>query len=88
MFYHPQLTKDMLDSHEREPYPPMILLKVERDQFRSYNSNCVPVEIVGITEKGKKFILKPKQQQGSRPVLSHLYSEPTCSLIIFSFRVS
>ena len=88
VFYHPQLTKDMLDSHEREPHPPMILLKVERDQFRSSTSNCVPVEIVGITEKGKKFILKPKQQQGSRPVLSHLYSEPTCSLIIFSFRVS
>ena len=88
VFYHPQLTKDMLDSHEREPYPPMILLQVERDQFRSSNSNCVPVEIVGITEKGKKFILKPKQRQGSRPVLSHLYSEPTCSLIIFSFRVS
>ena len=77
VFHHPQLTKDMLDSHEREPYPPMILLKVERDQFRSSNSNCVPVEIVGITEKGKKFILKPKQRQRSPPVLSHLYSEPT-----------
>ena len=63
--------------HEREPYPPMILLQVERDQFRSSNSNCVPVEIVGITEKGKKFILKPKQRQSSPPVLSHLYSEPT-----------
>ena len=55
----------MLDSHEREPYPPMIVLKVERNQFRSSNSNCVPVKIVGITEKGKKFILKPKQRQGT-----------------------
>ena len=87
VFHHPQLTKDMLDSHEREPYPPMILLKVERDQFRSSNSNCVPVEILGITEKGKKFILTPKQRQGtSPPVLSHLYSGPTYNLMIFSFR--
>ena len=89
VFHHPQLTKDMLDSHEREPYPPMILLQVERDQSRSSNSNCVPVKIVGITEKGKEFILTPKQRQGtSPPVLLHLYSGPTYNLMIFSFRVS
>ena len=83
VFHHPQLTKDMLDSYEREPYPPMILLKVERNQSRSSNSNCVPVKIVGITEKGKEFILTPKQRQGSRPVL---FSEPAYNLMIFSFR--
>ena len=81
VFHHPQLTKDMLDSHEREPYPPMIVLKIEQNRLQSSNSNCVPVKILGITEKGKKFILKPKQRQGSPPVLSHLYSELTKSYI-------
>ena len=83
VFHHPQLTKDMLDSHEREPYPPMIVLKVKRNQSRCSYSNCVPVKIVGITEKGKEFILTPKQRQGSRPVL---FSEPAYNLMIFSFR--
>ena len=87
VFHDPQLTKDMLDSYEREPYPPMIVLKVKRNQSQSSNSNCVSVKIVGITEKGKEFILTPKQRQGtSPPVLSHLYSEPTYNLMIFSFR--
>ena len=40
VFYYPQLTKDMLDSHEREPYPPMIVLKIEQNrlQFQLYSS--------------------------------------------------
>lgn len=61
-----QLTKTVLESTEMMPYPPMIKLEIERDP--TTNSQCassVPVEVVGIRERGKKFILKPKLRQSS-----------------------
>ena len=89
VLHNPQLTKDMLDSHEREPYPPMILLKVERNQSSSSHSSSVAVEVVGISERGKKFILKPKQRQGmymAYPVSAHFQLAISCSeRFTFSF---
>ena len=54
-----QLTKDMLDSHQRFPYPPMIKLEIQPTTL-NLRSTEVPVEIVGIREAGKTFILNPK----------------------------
>ena len=52
-----QLTKEMLDSHYRLPYPPMIKLDIEATT--QFLFTPVPVEIMGIKES-RKFILKPK----------------------------
>ena len=64
---HPQLSKEVLSSHEMIPYPPMIRLEIERvPTSSSQSSSIIPVEIMGIRERGKRFKLKPKPQQNSR----------------------
>jgi ankyrin repeat protein len=60
-----QLTKEMMDSSDSFPYPPTIKLEIERAPNSSLQSIRIPVEILGITERGKKFILKPKLRQGT-----------------------
>ncbi|CAI8050469.1 hypothetical protein GBAR_LOCUS27719, partial [Geodia barretti] len=73
-----QLTKDMLDSHQRIPYPPMIKLKIQPTTF-NLRSTEVPVEIVGIREARKTFILNPKLRPGtslSSPTSSGPFSPP------------
>ena len=58
IFVPVQLAKETLDSPDSIPYPPMIKLVIERSWW--FTTSSVPVEIVGIKEKGKKFILNPK----------------------------
>ena len=58
---HPQLSKEVLSSHEMTPYPPMIRLEIERvPTSSSQSTSIIPVEIMGIRESRKRFILKPK----------------------------
>ena len=64
VFFNVQLTKEMMDSSDSFPYPPTIKLEIERAPNSSFQSIRIPVEILGITEQGKKFILKPKLRQG------------------------
>ena len=49
--------------HQRIPYPPMIKLEIQPTTFY-LQSTEVPVEIVGIREAGKTFILNPKLRPG------------------------
>ena len=56
-----QLTKEMMDSSNSFPYPPTIKLDIERDPNSSFQSTRILVEILGITERGRKYTLKPKQ---------------------------
>ena len=85
-----QLTKDMLDSHQRIPYPPMIKLEIQPTTL-NLRSTEVPVEIVGIREAGKTFILNPKLRPGQQHAyilhtLYHLVSSVVycgASLMIF-----
>ena len=53
----------MVDSPQRHPYPQMIMLEVEKAPTSSTLSPSIPVDIVGIREKGERFILKPKLRQ-------------------------
>ncbi|CAI8003623.1 hypothetical protein GBAR_LOCUS3697 [Geodia barretti] len=68
------LTKEMVDSHQRHPYPQMILLEVEKSATSSTISPSIPVEIVGIREPGERFILKPKLRQTGLTLQSSLSS--------------
>ena len=58
-----QITTEMMDCSGMIPYPPIITLKVTQ---RSSVAALTPIEVnvLGITEKGKKFILNPKPRPG------------------------
>ncbi|CAI8041713.1 hypothetical protein GBAR_LOCUS23152, partial [Geodia barretti] len=69
-----ELTKDMVDSHQRHPYPPMIMLQVEKAPTSSTLSPSIRVDIVGIREQGERFILTPKLRQTGLNLQSSLSS--------------
>ena len=57
-----QLTKEVLDCHESNTYPPMIRLSIRKSSTSDTVFAKIPVEIVGI-KKAKRFILQPKPRQ-------------------------
>ena len=67
---HSQLTKEMVDSHQRYPYPQMIVLKVTKAPDSSICSPSIPVNIMGIRER-EEFILNPKLRQSCKCMFSH-----------------
>ena len=70
-----QLTKDMLDSHQRIPYPPMIKLEIQATIINlDLTLDPVPVDIVGIGEAGKQFILNPKLRPSQSGTLNVAHS--------------
>ena len=80
---HSQLTKEMVDSHQRYPYPQMIVLKVTKAPDSSSCSPSIPVNIMGIKEGEMKFILNPKVRQSCKCIFSH-----TCPLDYFYLSLS
>ena len=54
-----------MDLHEMIPYPPMIKLAVKPRSLFEDNRTPIEVDVVGITEKGIKFILNPKPRPGT-----------------------
>ena len=62
---HSQLTKEMLDSHQRCPYPQMVVLKVTKAPDSSSCSPSIPVYIMGIWER-EEFILNPRLRQSCK----------------------
>ena len=58
-----QITTEMMDCSGMIPYPPVIMLKLK--QCSSVAAlTPIEVDVLGITEKGKKFILDPKPRPG------------------------
>ena len=54
-----------MDFSEMTPYPPMIMLAVKPCPLFEENRTPIEVDVVGITEKGRRFILNPKQRPGT-----------------------
>ena len=53
-----------MDFSERIPYRPMIMLAVKPCPLFEENRTPIEVDVVGITEKGRRFILNPKPRPG------------------------
>ena len=64
-FLYAQISRDLMDLHEMIPYPPMIKLAVKPRSLFEDNRTPIEVDVVGITEKGKRFILNPKPRPGT-----------------------
>ena len=54
-----------MDFSEMIPYPPMIKLDIKPQSLLKENRTPIEVDVVGITEKGRKFILNPKPRLGT-----------------------
>ena len=54
-----------MDFLEMIHYPPMIKLTVKPCPLFEENLTPIEIEVVGITEKGRRFILNPKQRPGT-----------------------
>ena len=54
-----QITREQLDLDYVIPYPPVIKLTIKQ----LLEDSEVEVDVLGITEKGKQFILSPKPRQ-------------------------
>ena len=54
-----QITRKQLDSDDVIPYPPVIMIKLAIKKLPLI-SESIEVDVLGITETGKKFNLNPK----------------------------
>ena len=59
-----QITREQLDLDDMIPYPPVIMMELAIKQLPPVPVS-IEVDVLGITETGGKFILKPKSRQSN-----------------------
>ena len=71
-----------MDFLEMIHYPPMIKLAVKPQSLLEENRTPIEVDVVGITEKGRRFILNPKPRPGTNIYNNHDVLYYTCKILV------